>query len=273
MKCQKCQKEAFLPFKCPYCGDYFCSEHRLPENHDCPLIERALAPTEETRTIIAQKQEPYEHTITYVPFEPIRGKIHFSQKEIMHLSIAALLVVGIGLSLGMATFTFAQIRELSMLAVFTAIITASFFIHEIAHKIAAQRKGLWAEFRLTLMGVVLTLVSIVSPLFKIISPGAVIIAGMADRKNIGKISVAGPTINITLSIVFLAVSFLVPPYALVFLLSSAFNAWIALFNLIPLGLLDGFKVFMWDKKTWALVFTASLALTLISFDLVLQSVR
>ena len=25
-----------LPFKCPYCGKYFCIEHRLPENHNCP---------------------------------------------------------------------------------------------------------------------------------------------------------------------------------------------------------------------------------------------
>lgn len=29
----------FLPYKCKYCGGTFCSEHRLPENHNCPGIQ------------------------------------------------------------------------------------------------------------------------------------------------------------------------------------------------------------------------------------------
>ncbi|RLG97981.1 rhomboid family intramembrane serine protease, partial [Candidatus Bathyarchaeota archaeon] len=33
MKCQYCGAEEPLPFKCPFCGGYFCVEHRLPENH------------------------------------------------------------------------------------------------------------------------------------------------------------------------------------------------------------------------------------------------
>ena len=24
-----------MPFQCNYCGDYFCPEHRLPEEHRC----------------------------------------------------------------------------------------------------------------------------------------------------------------------------------------------------------------------------------------------
>lgn len=35
-KCEHCGKEVLYPFKCSFCGRYFCSEHRLPENHDCP---------------------------------------------------------------------------------------------------------------------------------------------------------------------------------------------------------------------------------------------
>jgi Zn-dependent protease len=45
------------------------------------------------------------------------------------------------------------------------------------------------------------------------------------------------------------------------LLSAAFNAWIALFNLIPFAIMDGLKVFRWNKLVWAVTFTASLALT------------
>jgi len=34
MKCWKCYKREYL-FKCGRCGKYFCSKHRLPEDHDC----------------------------------------------------------------------------------------------------------------------------------------------------------------------------------------------------------------------------------------------
>jgi len=35
-KCEQCGKEVELPFECSFCGHYFCAEHRLPENHNCP---------------------------------------------------------------------------------------------------------------------------------------------------------------------------------------------------------------------------------------------
>ena len=35
-RCEKCNIEInYLPFRCKYCGKYFCREHRLPENHSC----------------------------------------------------------------------------------------------------------------------------------------------------------------------------------------------------------------------------------------------
>lgn len=37
-KCDICGKRELLPFRCKYCGGTFCSEHRLPENHECPGI-------------------------------------------------------------------------------------------------------------------------------------------------------------------------------------------------------------------------------------------
>jgi Zn-dependent protease len=60
-----------------------------------------------------------------------------------------------------------------------------------------------------------------------------------------------------------------PQYAFIVLL-AAFNAWIALFNLIPLGILDGFKIFSWDKKIWAFAFTISIILTIYSYWLMFQ---
>jgi len=268
MKCQKCQKEAFLPFKCPYCGEYFCSEHRLPENHECPQMEQARMPKEEMQPITVQKQEPYEYTITYAPVKQPKRIGHFSIKEIEHLAIGAILVAAVGLSYAMTVL----FNDYAMFALLTSILTASFFTHEIAHKITAQKKGLWAEFRLTLIGAILTLISALPTTFKIISPGAVMIAGSADKETIGKISIAGPTTNIALSTGFLAVAFALPQntaIAFTFALGAAFNAWIALFNLIPFGILDGFKVFLWNKEVWIPAFAASLALTVISYMLIL----
>lgn len=266
MKCEKCQKDTFLPFRCQYCGGYFCSEHRLPENHDCPRMDLAKTPREEALPLTVQRQKSYEYTVTYAPQGIAKRKLWFSNKEITHLALAALLVIGVGLS--MAGF---QNLDYSVLPAFIVVFAASFFVHEIAHKIVAQRKGYWAEFRLTVMGAILTLISIISPIFKIISPGAVMVSGYANTENMGRISIAGPATNITLSTAFLAVAFLVPEdssIAWVLMVCAALNAWISLFNLIPFGVFDGYKVFLWNKAIWALSFAASVVLTAISYMLI-----
>ena len=36
--CSNCKKEISLPFKCKYCVNLFCEDHRLPENHICEGI-------------------------------------------------------------------------------------------------------------------------------------------------------------------------------------------------------------------------------------------
>ncbi|MGD2142527.1 MAG: AN1-type zinc finger domain-containing protein [Candidatus Bathyarchaeota archaeon] len=33
--CYHCGKETEMPFRCNYCNLTFCSEHRLPEAHNC----------------------------------------------------------------------------------------------------------------------------------------------------------------------------------------------------------------------------------------------
>jgi len=36
LKCEVCGIEVDLPFRCSFCNEYFCAEHRIPENHSCP---------------------------------------------------------------------------------------------------------------------------------------------------------------------------------------------------------------------------------------------
>ncbi|GAB7095833.1 rhomboid family intramembrane serine protease [Halolamina litorea] len=37
--CDVCGKQENMPYECRRCGGTFCSEHRLPENHDCPGLQ------------------------------------------------------------------------------------------------------------------------------------------------------------------------------------------------------------------------------------------
>lgn len=39
MKCYACEANEPLPFKCKFCGQHYCGDHRLPEDHDCPGLK------------------------------------------------------------------------------------------------------------------------------------------------------------------------------------------------------------------------------------------
>jgi Zn-dependent protease len=261
MKCRKCGQETFLPFRCPYCGDQFCSEHRLPENHDCPRIDLARAQRQEDAAAV-QGPTSYEYKVTYGQPRRTTGRVYFSPKELKHLGLGTLLVIGISLSFGFGSV--GQANWAFVFSALAAVITLSFFTHEIAHKVTAQRRGLWAEFRLTLWGAILTCISILLP-FKIISPGAVMISGPASMDEIGKISIAGPLTNIVLSTAFLGLTFVPSPYYPIFAVGAFFNGYIAVFNLIPMGILDGYKIFHWNKTIWALIFAVSVALAIMGY--------
>ncbi|MFC5970500.1 rhomboid family intramembrane serine protease [Halomarina salina] len=37
--CDECGRQENMPYNCRHCGNTFCSEHRLPEAHDCPGLQ------------------------------------------------------------------------------------------------------------------------------------------------------------------------------------------------------------------------------------------
>ena len=266
MKCNRCNNETYMPFRCPYCEQYFCVEHRLPENHMCSEYWRVKKPKElPTRTRRQPDPDsPYQHTVTIRSPQKRRKLIRFSSTEVKHLLIGALLTLAIGFSMPLygASWLYGHLEVLTGLAI---IFTFSFIAHELAHKITAQQHGLWAEFRITLYGALITLLSIISP-FKIISPGAVMVGGAADRETIGKTSISGPLVNIALALIFLILAQFSPfPTSTIMGFGTMINSFIALFNLIPFGVLDGFKVFFWNKAIWAAFFAMSLTLTIYSY--------
>ena len=263
VKCSYCGKEVYLPFKCPYCGQYFCAEHRLPENHNCPEIWRAKAPRKEMVTKPSPMQKAaYSYPLAY-PTQISRGKtIFFSLTELKHIAIGILLVFMVGLSPCM--YWARPLTVINTFVILGMILAASFILHELAHKIVAQIQGLWAEFRLMLFGALLTLISIFTPpFFKIISPGAVVIVGLSSIDKVGKTAFAGPLTNMVIAAILVPFTSFPLPYYI--FLAVAYGAWInsfmAFFNLIPFGIMDGFKILLWDKKVWAFAFSISLFLT------------
>lgn len=258
-----------MPFRCPYCGGQFCSAHRLPENHACPNIDQAQAQKQDASVeVITPRASSYEYSITFGQPRKNQKQVYVSPKEAKHLSIAALLVVCIGFSMVLYLGFMSYLGwTWLMTSVFALVLTASFLVHEMAHKVTAQKRGLWAEFRLTTWGAVITLISVILP-FKLISPGAVMIAGPAQLDEVGKISIAGPSINLALGGVLLGAALVPSPYVSLFAFTAYINATIAVFNLIPIGILDGYKIFSWNRKVWALAFAVAVAFAVPSYYLV-----
>jgi Zn-dependent protease len=123
-----------------------------------------------------------------------------------------------------------------------------FLLHELGHKVVAQKYHCLAEFRaddkMLFMAVLLSLLG-----FVFVAPGAVLIFGHLDKKKNGHVSIAGPLVNFALALVFLALTPFAANALLHTILKNGFliNSWIGLFNLIPIGNFDGLKILRWSK--------------------------
>ena len=235
-----------MPFRCNYCGGYFCEEHRLPEFHECSGAFNAPRNTVQVGSYSSTGGSSGSYSTSRV----IRP-YWFSKQEIHDLAIGLLVITLI---------PFIRIWNLffsdPLLVVgYTIILVLAFILHELAHKFAAQRLGMWAEFRLSTMGLIFTLFSFflfqtsVFPLM-IIAPGAVMIAGLMNLNDYGRISIAGPATNITQALIYLIFDLLIPsPLTKI---GMAINSGLALFNLIPFGVFDGMKIFKWNWQIWIL---------------------
>ena len=271
MNCQACNQNVDMPFRCPYCGGGFCSIHRLPENHACPRLDHARA--ERQGHVMTQRgygNYSYSYVYGQDSFKK-KHKILWSPKELKHFGIATALVLGIGVSIFIYLYTLNQIQMANwnwlVISFFAVFMTVSFLTHEIAHKVMAQKAGLWAEFRLTTWWAVLTLLSVFLP-FKMIAPGAMMIGGqISNAKDMLKISIAGVISNMIYSAVFLFLTFALPisEFTFAFAFLAYINAFMALFNLIPFGIFDGYKIFRINKKVWAAAFIPTLILTITTY--------
>ena len=163
---------------------------------------------------------------------------------------------------------------LSILPIVMVGVGAGFILHELGHKFVSMKYGYWAEFKLWPQGLIFALITSFFG-FVFAAPGAVYTYAnyMTDEIN-GKISIAGPIVNIILALVFLAIATAVYKSALysetsllIFIICAigySINSFLAVFNLLPIGNLDGSKVLHWNFGIWVITIAIAAIMTLAS---------
>lgn len=200
--------------------------------------------------------------------------MRFSGEEVRDL-IKAWIAISLAISIAILGFDSLQTLGLPLLVrgfvIYSITVGFAFLAHEIlGHKLVAQRRGVFAEFRADDLFLMLAVLFSFTG-FVFAAPGAVIISGVTKIETYGRIAASGPLVNIILAITFgllarAGVELILPLYSGegIDLVAQSYriNAWLALFNLLPLGILDGAKVLAWSRGVWILLIGVSVLLFL-----------
>jgi len=197
------------------------------------------------------------------------GRPRFSKTEIRDILIS-IVVLSLAFTLlyrSGSIFNFFELRlgkgmgYVGLFGMCMVLVLVSFLFHEFGHKFAAQRYGLWSEFRMWPMGLVLTLATSLFG-FLFAAPGAVMIAGNMDKEMNGKVSIAGPLVNMAFCAIGIAGWLATNGTDLVvfFYMLTSLNAWLAVFNLLPIPPLDGSKIMAWNVVIWVITIAVAAAM-------------
>lgn len=245
VKCSYCGEDVEgLPYKCKYCGGVFCVWHHLPEEHECREVHKAI----NLRTL--ERNDTLLKATGRVALYELKQSV-FKTRELRDLAI------------GVTAVVLAWAYPFNIFSLISALLVTlvAYLPHELAHKFVAEHYGCSARYVLSPWGLVLTLLSVL-PVFPIrfIMPGYVLVESWGlSAKSLGVISAAGPLVNIASAAVLLV---LAPSWPITRTLVYA-NALIAVFNLIPLGDLDGRKIAGWSLPAWLVMFAFSILLFVI----------
>jgi len=197
--------------------------------------------------------------------------LRFSRRELRDLAVAWL-ALGVAFALffeGGAGGVAGLLGPLGPLLLAVSLLTAgvAFLLHELGHKVVAVRFGQAAEFRADYGMLFLAVMSAMLG-FIFAAPGAVHHRGRITEREHGLIALAGPAVNLGLAVAFLP-AFLAglevasPLIATLGARGVAINAFLAAFNTIPYGPLDGRTIASWSTPVWAVTFAVSVLATLV----------
>ena len=182
-------------------------------------------------------------------------------KETIHL-VASLVVLTVA-------FAYPS-TEPTMLAVIALSVGSGFILHELGHKFTAQRYGYTAVYEASPMGLLLAVFLKLVTGVVFAAPGAVMIRKrqshyatdderhydmLTQSQQTWKIALAGPLINVALAVVFMGILFISDSELMktIGLYGAYINVFLAGFNMIPFGPLDGAKVFKHNPAMWGFV--------------------
>src|SRR3989338_1934999 len=204
------------------------------------------------------------------------GFLTYSNIEVFDIFKAWIAIsIAFGIVLGGLTTKFFTAFLISAIAV-----GLGFLLHELNHKFVAQKYRFKAEFRsfdeMLFLAIVMSFFG-----FVIAAPGAVMIqSNFHDKTKAGKISVAGPIMNLILASLFFIILILLtgsisgamnlngqisknvldmPLIYAIPIIGFSVNSWLALFNMIPFWIFDGAQIFSWHTTVWGLVTLISIA--------------
>lgn len=176
-------------------------------------------------------------------------RFRFSQHEVIDLT-KAWIVISLAFAIVLTSKRF-SIELLYNFLLSGITVGVGFLLHELAHKKLAQKYGCMAEF---IAFDTMLFFALITSFFGFVfaAPGAVFISGNVNIERNGRISAAGPIINLILAFIFLIGLFIFPNGFLNTLSNYGFfvNSWLALFNMIPFWNFDGKKVFYWNKGVY-----------------------
>ena len=142
-----------------------------------------------------------------------------------------------------------------------SISLTAFLGHEMMHRYVARRLGGISRFKLWPVGALIALIS--APLgFVFAAPGAVYFSGIFDNERIGKVGYAGPLWNLLVGTVLYSIYLLLGKGLIAYIIGSvgALNLWFCLFNMIPVWMFDGAKIWRWNKEIY--IITVAVAILL-----------
>jgi Zn-dependent protease len=295
-KCDKCGQNYCALHKDPV--DHECNIVR--ETLNIPQSQVQVSTYMEPTSITAQQQSTdssirgttdgsynwirQERLIPENAFDPdsgieFKGILFPYKSEFLHLLIGSILIFLIGLII----FYNPQLIRLNLTwAIFllAGFYTTAFLFHEFGHRQVAKHFELQTKFRLLTFGMILTVFGLIAGFWSLITnavslpilalPGAVVVLGLdkIDRRT-GLCKAAGPIVNLVYGTILLIVSFVIPkelfPLNLFIGYAAALNFMLGLFNMIPIGILDGQNIFKWNKSLYIVLVGLLILLLIIAY--------
>jgi hypothetical protein len=206
--------------------------------------------------------------------EPVRFRVRqffrFQKEELKHLLISILAVTFI-FAFNDKSQAFNLAYWVSNFIIIMLIVTATFFVHVSAQKVAALKVGYIAEYRMwttgLVIGVVIALLS--GGKWYVLLPGGIFIQHMAIQRlgkfryglnvaSMAPVAAAGPIANIVLATFAVAMSRQLHILPQFFDVIATVNFWFAIFMLLPLPRMPGLYVFFFSRLTYVFIFTTIL---------------